>query len=110
ALNIMSAGELYFIDNPNASSVDLDVLKDKDFVDDVGSFSGNEAYDKTVIVTKATTGASAASAMFEGAGTTSKIQVVFEDATKDAISKYANSDRGEVTAAPGITAGAVSSQ
>src|SRR5690606_15068474 len=50
ALNIMSAGELFFIDNPNESRVDLDVLKDKDFVDDVGSFSGDEAYNKTVIV------------------------------------------------------------
>ncbi|MCM3611382.1 prepilin-type N-terminal cleavage/methylation domain-containing protein [Planococcus sp. MERTA32b] len=114
AQTVLSAGELYFIDKPEADDVTLEDLVKGNFVDDLGTFKNA---DKTkVTVTKKTTAKDTAgkttttATTISGTAVNDKIQVVFDKATKENISKYANSDRGAVTAAPGVNAGPVESK
>lgn len=96
ALNIMSAGELYFVDYPEKDTVDLKTLKAEGFNDDLGSFAdGVDTADEVKVTRKTAT----APTKFTGTGTTGKIQVVFTAASKDDIADYANSKRGATTGA-----------
>lgn len=103
AQNVISAGELYFIDAPTEPSVTLQKLSDLGFVDDVGSFETAAGAISTVTVfnkVAATTGASATAAKpvsITGTGINGKITVEFATATRDHIGKYGNSQRGADT-------------
>ena len=109
AQNIISAGELYFIDNTDETEVTLKTLVDDNFVEDKGSFEGADDTKVNVFKSVSATGSTAAvPTKFTGTGKDGKIQVRFVNATKDAISKYANSDRGSVTGATGVNAGPAS--
>ena len=100
AQNIMSAGELYFIDEePDSTgtlSVNLKELEDGGFIEDSGSFE--DAADKTKVTVNKV---GSAATTFSGTGSTGGIQVVFNKATRDAIATYSNSER---TAIDGVKA------
>ena len=107
AQNIISAGELYFIDNPDKTEVTLKTLVADNFVEDKGSFEDAVETEVKVLKSVSATGSTTAvPTKFSGTGINSKIQVKFFNATKDAISAYANSDRDSVG---GVKAGPVGS-
>ena len=107
AQNVISAGELYFIDAPTETAVELSELVTLGFVDDVGSFEGALATGGAGVQVSNKVAAAgtdpAKPVTITGIGTTGKIEVEFTGATRDQIGAYGNSTR-EANAEDTITA------
>ena len=97
ALNVISAGELYFTDLPEEPSVTLEDLIAEGYMDDAASFDAPASV--TVTKKTSTTGATpvVTPTNITGVGKTGGLQVEFLNANKEDIASYANSERGAAT-------------
>ncbi|MDW0109644.1 type II secretion system protein [Sporosarcina aquimarina] len=87
AQTILSAANMYFAENPDATDVNLMTLVDGNYMDDTGKFEKPKSADAEPKVTKATGGNKFnGSAKYKGDET-----VTFEDATSKMITESGNS-------------------
>ncbi|HJF32815.1 MAG TPA: type II secretion system GspH family protein [Sporosarcina psychrophila] len=87
AQNILSAGNLYFVENSDKTVVTLDELKTGKFIDDAGSFNG-----ATDVNIKKVAGGNT----FTGTGKNGKKQLVITDKSMTAITAIDNSTTTDV--------------
>ncbi|WOV82941.1 type II secretion system protein [Sporosarcina jeotgali] len=87
AQTIISAANMYFAENPDATNVNLMTLVDGNYMDDIGKFVKPTTIDAEPKVTKATGGNKfSGSAKYKGEET-----VTFKDATSKMITDSGNS-------------------
>lgn len=99
ALMVLSAAEMYYIDNPDATSpVTIKALKDAGFLDDYGSFAGVETSATGVTLVSTGTGNT-----LTADGKNGKATLKFDGATKEAINKATDVKSGNTITATGVT-------